>query len=202
MTDPIEFFKIANNLSIDFVNTLVADDGREIELLNGFENVISWGIAMKLLSKEQVKKLSTNRSNPTENAEFLSQAREFRRILFKMFEEIEKGQVVKTSTVETINKILRNQVGFPEIEETENGFMRRYRAEFTEPYQLLVPIAESAADLLCFGNLANVKKCESEKCVLYFYDTSKNHSRRWCSMSHCGNRAKAARFYQHKKART
>jgi predicted RNA-binding Zn ribbon-like protein len=36
---------------------------------------------------------------------------------------------------------------------------------------------------------------------LYFYDTTKNHTRRWCSMTGCGNRAKAAAFYERKKSR-
>ncbi|MFC8448410.1 CGNR zinc finger domain-containing protein [Kitasatospora sp. NPDC057223] len=30
----------------------------------------------------------------------------------------------------------------------------------------------------------------------YFYDTSRNGLRRWCSMAECGNRAKAARHYR------
>lgn len=29
-------------------------------------------------------------------------------------------------------------------------------------------------------------------CILFFYDTTKNYSRRWCSMSACGNRMKVA----------
>jgi predicted RNA-binding Zn ribbon-like protein len=31
--------------------------------------------------------------------------------------------------------------------------------------------------------------------VLHFFDVSKNGTRRWCSMSGCGNRAKARRHY-------
>jgi predicted RNA-binding Zn ribbon-like protein len=31
---------------------------------------------------------------------------------------------------------------------------------------------------------------------LQFYDASKNHSRRWCSMNACGNRMKAALHYR------
>jgi predicted RNA-binding Zn ribbon-like protein len=29
----------------------------------------------------------------------------------------------------------------------------------------------------------------------YFYDVSKNQTRRWCSMDVCGNRAKVAAYY-------
>jgi predicted RNA-binding Zn ribbon-like protein len=32
--------------------------------------------------------------------------------------------------------------------------------------------------------------------VLFFYDTTKNHARRWCSMAFCGNRHKVAAHYR------
>ena len=60
---------------------------------------------------------------------------------------------------------------------------------------------EGAADLLCHGDLANLRKCENHDCILYLYDTTKNHTRRWRSTAGCGNRAKAAAFYQRKKKR-
>ena len=34
---------------------------------------------------------------------------------------------------------------------------------------------------------------------LYFIDTSKNHSRRWCSTDICGNRSKVGNFTKRKK---
>jgi hypothetical protein len=51
-------------------------------------------------------------------------------------------------------------------------------------------------DLLCYADPSLVKKCEDAACVLFFYDTTKNHSRRWCSMSVCRNRMKVAAHYQ------
>jgi predicted RNA-binding Zn ribbon-like protein len=51
-------------------------------------------------------------------------------------------------------------------------------------------------DLLCYADPSLVKKCENAACVLFFYDTTKNHSRRWCSMRVCGNRMKVAAHYQ------
>jgi predicted RNA-binding Zn ribbon-like protein len=30
--------------------------------------------------------------------------------------------------------------------------------------------------------------------VLYFYDTTKNHRRQWCSAASCGNRHKVSQF--------
>jgi hypothetical protein len=46
-----------------------------------------------------------------------------------------------------------------------------------------------------------VKHCENPDCVLWFFDTTRNGTRRWCSMAVCGNRMKARRHYDRVKAR-
>jgi len=43
-----------------------------------------------------------------------------------------------------------------------------------------------------------IRRCAHPACVLYFYDPSGR--RRWCSMTGCGNRAKAQRHYKRTKA--
>ncbi|HET9574897.1 MAG TPA: CGNR zinc finger domain-containing protein, partial [Nitrospira sp.] len=68
-----------------------------------------------------------------------------------------------------------------------------------ESSRLLTPLTEAASDLLCYGNLSLVKKCRSNACILYFYDTTKNHTRNWCSMQLCGNRMKVAAHYRKKR---
>jgi predicted RNA-binding Zn ribbon-like protein len=41
---------------------------------------------------------------------------------------------------------------------------------------------------------SRLKLCRSQTCRWAFYDRSKNHSSRWCTMASCGNREKARRF--------
>jgi predicted RNA-binding Zn ribbon-like protein len=45
-----------------------------------------------------------------------------------------------------------------------------------------------------------LKLCGSSRCRWAFYDRSRNHSSRWCTMASCGNRQKARRFRQRAKA--
>lgn len=52
-------------------------------------------------------------------------------------------------------------------------------------------IAAAAARLAVEGRLDRVKICPADDCRWAFYDASRNHSRQWCSMQVCGNRAKA-----------
>lgn len=44
-----------------------------------------------------------------------------------------------------------------------------------------------------------LKLCNSQTCRWAFFDRSKNHSSRWCTMASCGNREKARRFRSHDK---
>ena len=58
----------------------------------------------------------------------------------------------------------------------------------------LWPVARSAVELLTLGDLARVRECPGAgDCGWLFYDTSRNGSRRWCSMEGCGSRVKMRR---------
>ena len=46
----------------------------------------------------------------------------------------------------------------------------------------------------------SLKLCSSGTCRWAFYDRSRNHSSRWCTMASCGNREKARRFRKKGKA--
>lgn len=67
---------------------------------------------------------------------------------------------------------------------------------------LLAPVLWSAADLLAGSQLARVRRCANPSCGWLFLDNSKTGNRRWCSMSACGNRAKAHRHYLRQKEKS
>jgi len=52
-------------------------------------------------------------------------------------------------------------------------------------------LAAAAAKVAIEERIDRVKICPADDCRWAFYDTSRNHSRQWCSMEACGNRAKA-----------
>ena len=59
------------------------------------------------------------------------------------------------------------------------------------------PAVMAAANLLELLAQApdRIRHCQNPGCVLWFFDTTRNGTRRWCSMEVCGNRAKARRHY-------
>jgi predicted RNA-binding Zn ribbon-like protein len=55
--------------------------------------------------------------------------------------------------------------------------------------------AREVARFLAEANPAYLRRCaNTDSCALYFYDTTKNHHRQWCSVAVCGNRHKVAEF--------
>jgi predicted RNA-binding Zn ribbon-like protein len=64
---------------------------------------------------------------------------------------------------------------------------------------LLAPTLWSIADVAVRAPLPRLRQCANPECGWLFLDNSKSGNRRWCSMSSCGNRAKAHRHYLRQK---
>jgi predicted RNA-binding Zn ribbon-like protein len=60
--------------------------------------------------------------------------------------------------------------------------------------ELLATIAREAVELFGGPERTRIRTCEGEGCAILFLDLSRSGQRRWCSMSGCGNRAKARAF--------
>jgi predicted RNA-binding Zn ribbon-like protein len=194
-----DFIFVGNYLCLDFINTQIVENGEPKDLLKQPEDLIEWARGAKLISSSEAKTIKNSWSKKAEASELFQRVKKFRGNLREAMEYLAHGGTIKPGTIKMINSALRQSAGFTEIRLSDNGFEKAFRFSFMEPSQILAPVSESAADLLCYGNPAFLKKCENSACVLYFYDTSKNHRRRWCSMAGCGNRAKAAAFYYRRK---
>ncbi len=181
-----KFYFIGNNLALDFINSVMFELTRE--------NLLSWAIAADLLGKEKAETFLEVWSDDK-----IAEVSEARNSLREIVVNLANKEKIKQSEIDLVNNILRQTSGFAKLRQTADGFVKRFEFDISEPVKILVPVAESLVDLLCYGDLTYLRKCESPNCILYFYDTTKNHKRRWCSMAICGNRAKAAAFYQRKK---
>ncbi len=62
-------------------------------------------------------------------------------------------------------------------------------------------VAAAVATLAAEDRLSRVKICAAVDCRGGFYDRSRNHSRQWCSMAVCGNRAKVRNHREQAAAR-
>jgi len=173
--------------------------GQPLDLLGDFGDLVDWLAQAGILDHANCMEARAKWQGTREAVRAFEQARGLREVIGTAVKRLVQGKPVPQATVTAINLVLWHQSGHPEVVRVQGGYEKRFQAHFDVLEHLLVPIAESFADLLCFGDLALVKQCENPMCVLYFYDTTKNHARRWCSMSVCGNRAKATAHYRRKR---
>ena len=185
------FLFLANRACLDFVNTEAVDGGgRPLELLGGFSDLVAWLSEAGLLGADAAEEASGRWNGTPEGERTFARALSFRAALRGAFERVVEDEPVPGEAVDEVNALLANRSGRDELVGTKDGFERRFRWEAREAEHLLVPVADSAADLLSRDDLSLVKRCENPECVLFFYDTSRTHARRWCSMATCGNRMK------------
>lgn len=184
--EPDKFYVIGNNLAVDFINTVNHDLTTQ--------NLLSWAVAVKLVGVAEAETLFQRWKRAK-----LGEISSFRDRLRELLVSLANTKQLSSNDVAWINGILREKGGYAELKETSEGYSKNIRVDLSEPRSILIPIMESFVDMICFGQLDLLRKCERADCILYFYDTTKNHRRRWCSMSICGNRAKVAKFYQKKR---
>jgi predicted RNA-binding Zn ribbon-like protein len=96
--------------------------------------------------------------------------------------------------VEPVNEILRVTEGHEELVPSDRDWKVEFVAREGGLEWLLAAVARSAADVIAEGPQARLRLCANPRCGLLFYDTSRTHRRRWCSMTVCGNRSKVAAF--------
>ena len=193
------FVFLAKQPSLDFVNTKVMQHGKPVELLEDFGGLVDWLVRSELLPRADADRALELWRERSEGRRLYEKALELRSRLQEMAEALAHGQSVPELSIEAINTAMRHPIGPLELRPASNGFELRRRAELSQPTQLLGPIAQSAAELLSGAEWKLVRRCENPACVLYFLDTSRNRSRRWCSMEGCGNRAKVAAHYRRQR---
>ncbi len=192
-----KFIKPSGELFFDLVNTVVIKEGKEVDLLKSTEDVFAWAVSAGVIDEAGASKLM--RYTKSDAVEFFKRARRFRNALRGVAVDLVGGKPISAGTVVQINKYLKLPFGFHQLNIEGGDPDLSFESSFATPESLLAPVAADAARLLMEGDPSKVKQCESGQCVLFFYDSTKNHSRRWCSMESCGNREKVKAFYKRKK---
>jgi predicted RNA-binding Zn ribbon-like protein len=77
----------------------------------------------------------------------------------------------------------------------EDTLRPRFTPGATTSCCLLVAAVLDALDLVR-DSPGRVRECADAACPVMYLDTSRNRSRRWCSMEGCGARAKASTYYR------
>lgn len=196
---PPRFDLIAGNVCLDFVNTLDDRHFKPKELLETYVDLARFGEDTGLLQPSQLDQLyERSDAEPERAQEALLRGRELREVIHDVFWAIINQRPVPAVALARLNDYVQTASRHTRLIPAKSGFEWRFD-EVADFDSVLWPIARSAADLLVSDRLAYVRACSSKVCEWFFLDTSKNHHRRWCDMTRCGNRAKVQRFYARRK---
>lgn len=190
---PALAFQVGDHTALDFLNTIANLNGHRVDWLESREDLLAWMVALKAMDNATVARFSepTHRENlKTALSEIVVFREWFRELLS---EAKAQGEIRLTpERRQRLNSALSKAPRILRVDEGDNGSVLTSERIFEEPGDLIGVIAGWVAELLCEGDLSLVRRCESHDCVLWFYDRSKNHRRRWCSPDMCGNREKVA----------
>jgi len=187
---------VGGHLCLDFVNT-ANNHGRANmkEYLVDYAALTAWAQHAKALGAAVANQLAVEaRARPADAADALRRARDLRNALYQLFRAVAAGDHIPPSDLASFNTALIRLPKPVQLVATPAGLDWNWGA--TDGLEQAVwPLIWSAAELLTWPKRALVRECEGQECTWLFLDTSRNQSRRWCSMEDCGNRAKAQRYY-------
>jgi len=196
---PSRFDLIAGNVCLDFVNTLDDRYTKPKELLGTYIDLVRFCEDTAVMDSRQVDRLfERGQTDPDHAEKVLGWARELREAIHDVFRALMDKSPVPPAALARLNAQIQDALSHLRLVPVKGGFEWRFD-DFGELDSVLWPIARSAAELLASDQLPYVRACFSKTCEWFFLDTSKNHQRRWCDMTRCGNRAKVRNFYARQK---
>lgn len=179
--------QVGDHLALDLLNTEARSQGVAVDYWATSEDVHRWLVRQGVVPASQ--------DTPPD---LLAHGRELRTAVREAVSTRKAGGPI---ALDVLNAHLHAYLTSPLLQRDEAGVLTLTRAPRGDTTaSLLGPVAEAAAQLLAEGDFALVRQCEHPDCVLWFYDRTKSHKRRWCSMAQCGNRHKATRFRERSNA--
>jgi predicted RNA-binding Zn ribbon-like protein len=175
---------VGDHLAMDLLNTEARNDGESVEFWNSGDDVLNW------LARHGV--VPAPGGGAVDREGLLAKALTLRALAHRLIVQRRDGE---EGDISELNAYLDAYLSAPHLERDAEGKLALTRTARGDTIaSLLGPVAEAVAQLLVEGDFALVKQCEHPDCILWFYDRTKAHKRRWCSMALCGNRYKAAQF--------
>lgn len=188
-------FFVGESLALDLVNTEVVIRGKPCDLLDGSDGYAAWWEEARRHYPEAT--LGVALPPGSNDAALLMTAKELRAALRRIFEAVADTRQVNMADLMILNRVLAT--GYEAVEPAETGELQAVQKSRTAgPTAALLPVAQSARDLLVERDPGRLHRCGNDRCVLLFYDTTKSATRRWCSPG-CMNRARSAQRYQARK---
>jgi len=126
----------------------------------------------------------------------LQQAQDLREAIYRLLlSRIAQGQATAqqqaaTADIRAVNSWARKRPATPQLADDGSFALQKLVGE--DAGTALGVIARDAIDVVTGERAAYLRACEAGDCGMLYLDLSQGLTRRWCSMTECGNRAKVA----------
>jgi predicted RNA-binding Zn ribbon-like protein len=186
-------------LCLDLANTLDPRHGPEAtDFLTEYADLVAWALHAGAIGAGDAKRLLREADrHPAEAQAAFDSAQSLREVVYRAFAAIAAGRRAPAGDLRALELANLDALSHAGLGAAPGGYAWSWRDDPLELERPLWPVARSAVDLLTTGDLGRLRQCPGAgDCGWLFYDTSRNRSRRWCSMESCGNRAKGRRHYR------
>src|SRR5258708_36957988 len=177
---------LGGRLAVDFANAPSCPGMPARE--PSWEELVAFLEASGVVSRERGANLLALPDSDLQSAEkILSRAIRLREGLRKAFAAMVRKERVIAEWIAPINEILRITEGHDELTPDGSGWKLEFMAREGGLDWLLAAVARSAAEIIAEGSQGRVRGWGNPLCSLFFFDASRTHRRRWCSMAIFGN---------------
>lgn len=193
---------VGGRLCLDFCNTVeYRESDHPIDLLaKGYAALVRWCQYVKVIDAEHAAALLAIDTDSAPIRAVFDEAIGLRETLYRLFKALMDKTPPDPDDLTVINAAIQRMTQQRELAPQPNGGLAWRWRNTDAPDFMLHPIILSAEALLTteVNELERLRQCPG--CGWLFFDESRNHSRQWCDMRFCGNRAKARRFHQRQKS--
>jgi predicted RNA-binding Zn ribbon-like protein len=194
--------RLAGHPALDFVNTIDPREGEHrVEYLHSFGDLTDWAHRAAVLNRSEARQAAQEAArDPAAAARAFARAIALREASYAVFGAVVARRRVPKEAIDELEAAYRQAMAHARLTPEGSGF----RWELSKSLDFVRwQIAREAVALLESDQLGRVKRCPGNgDCGWLFLDSTKNTSRRWCSMDGCGNRAKLRRFLSRRRPRS
>jgi predicted RNA-binding Zn ribbon-like protein len=189
-------------LALDFANTIGGTHVQPThDHLRGYADIVRFSEMAGGLDKAIAKRLDRRaEQEPRRAAAVYELGVDLREAIWRVFSALASGETAREADLDLIGDAAAAGGARFRLVQDRQGVTWSIPHDGDDLERPLWEIARSAVALLTSDQRDRIKECGSQTCEWVFLDRSKNRSRRWCDMSDCGNREKARRFHQRKRA--
>jgi predicted RNA-binding Zn ribbon-like protein len=184
---------------LDFVNTLEYEKGHPQDQFSDALSAVRWLREHELLHQDMADALAADVDADEEAASrLLQRVHKVRGALRELLDAAVDRRPPQEGALREVNRALRAPYIF-ELVPASDGVSLDHRHEGDPISGALARLSEVVARELTQADKDRLRICANDECRWVFRDNSPAGRRKWCDMSTCGNRAKAARHRQRQK---